>query len=395
MAGECGSTCPAFGGFYSYDPSVGGNAVLLVAFVLLALAAPYFGFRSRTYLFSAALTIGLFFEALGFIGRLLLHSNRDHQGHFFLFLFGTVLGPSFLSIAIFIVLPHVLGIYGEPICPFKPLLAGLVFWGFSAGSILLELIGIIFTAYESSGVSRKQGAIVAAAGLAIQAAALLACTGLHFWFTLGLSTKRGSLDTRHVQIYSSSQFKKFLMAMEVASTLLIVYSIYRLVEFADDVSGSLFQNESAFMVLGGLLPFFAGGLLTCFHPGAAFLGAWDSTSPRGTKRHSRPDPIQSPTPSGHPVHHLYEPDIRKQLSPTSSTLPRDSVGPPELPPGSLGLPSNPKPTSNPSSPRNETTPRKGPPEPLNLANVRASRQSFRQDSAGRIAKDMVHSEELW
>lgn len=153
MAGDCGSTCPAFGGFYAYNPSVGGNAVLLVAFCLLALAAPYLGFRSRTYLFSAVLTTGLFLEVLGFIGRLLLHSERDHQGHFFLFLFGTVLGPSFISLAIFIILPHILGIYGEPICPFKPLLAGFVFWGLSAGSMLLQLIGIIFTAYESSGVT--------------------------------------------------------------------------------------------------------------------------------------------------------------------------------------------------------------------------------------------------
>lgn len=183
--------------------------------------------------------------------------------------------------------------------------------------------------------------------------------------------------------------------MEVASTLLIVYSIYRLVEFADEVSGSLFQNESAFMVLGGVLPFFAGGLLTSFHPGTAFLGAWDSTSPRGTKRHRRPDPIQSPTPSGHPVHHLYEPDIRKQLSPTSSKLARDSVGSPELPPGSLGLPSHPKAALSPQIPRDDATPRKGPPEPLNLTNL-ASRQSYRQqDSGGRVAKNMVHSEELW
>ncbi|KAJ4316326.1 hypothetical protein N0V84_007905 [Fusarium piperis] len=185
------------------------------------------------------------------------------------------------------------------------------------------------------------------------------------------------------------------MAMEIASTLLIVYSIYRLVEFADEVSGNLFQNESAFMVLGGVLPFFAGGLLTSFHPGIAFLDAWDPTSPRGTKRHRRPDPIQSPTPSGHPVHHLYEPDIRKQLSPTSSKLARDSVGSPELLPGSFGLPSHPKATSNLLSPKNDTTPRKGPPAPLNLANVGASRQSFRQDSGGRAAKNLVHSEELW
>lgn len=61
---------------------------------------------------------------------------------------------------------------------------------------------------------RKQGAAIAATGLAIQALSLIACTGLHFWFTLSLSTRRGTLDARHSQVYSSSQFKKFLMGKE-------------------------------------------------------------------------------------------------------------------------------------------------------------------------------------
>ncbi|KAH7164414.1 RTA1 like protein-domain-containing protein [Fusarium sp. MPI-SDFR-AT-0072] len=366
MAGDCGSTCPASDGFYSYNPSVGGNAVLLVVFALLALAAIYFGIRSRTYLFSLALTTGLLLEVLGFVGRILLHSKRDSQGHFFLFLFGTVLGPSLIGVAIFIILPHILGIYGEPLCPFRPLVAGLVFWGLAAVTVLFELIGIVFTAYESNGVTRKQGAAITATGLAIQALSLIACTGLHFWFTLSLSTRRGTLDARHSQVYSSSRFKKFLLAMEMASALLIVYSFYRLVEFADGVSGDVFQNEAAFMVVGGLLPFLAAALLTAIHPGNAFADAWAPTSPRGIKRQSRPTPVQSPTPSGHPVHHLYDPDIRKQISPTSPKH-RNSAGPPELPQGSMGLPAHPKPVPRPPSPRDPNAPRKGPPAPLNLA----------------------------
>jgi hypothetical protein len=149
MPGDCGSTCPASDGFYNYSPSVGGNAVLLTVFALLSLAALYFGTRSKTYLFSLVLTTGLFLEVLGFIGRILLHSKRDDQGHFFLVLFGTVLGPSLMSLAIFIVLPHILSIYGRPICPFRPLVAGLIFWGLAAVTIVFELVGVIFTAYET------------------------------------------------------------------------------------------------------------------------------------------------------------------------------------------------------------------------------------------------------
>ncbi|KAF5023836.1 hypothetical protein F66182_4094 [Fusarium sp. NRRL 66182] len=395
MAGDCGSTCPASDGFYSYSPNVAGNAVLLALFVLLTLAAIYYAVRSRTYLFSVALTVGLLIEALGFLGRILLRSSRDSQGCFFLFLFGTILGPSLISVAIFIVLPHILGIYGEPICPFKPLVAGLVFWGLSAITVVLELIGIVFAAYESSSISRKRGAAITATGLAIQAASLVACTGLHFWFTIGLSTRRGTLDARHSQIYRSFRFKKFLMAMEIASALLIVYSFYRLVEFANGVSGPVFQNQAAFMVIGGVLPFLAAALLTVFHPGAAFAEAWAPTSPRGIKRQSRPEPVQSLTPSGHPVHHMYDPDIRKQISPTSPKHSRNSAGPPEMPEGSLGLPAHPKPTSKPSSPRDPNAPRKGPPAPLNLSAVKKSRQSYKQEQKSQAQKDMVPDGELW
>lgn len=40
---------------------------------------------------------------------------------------------------------------------------------------------------------------------------LFACSGLHFWFTLGVSTQAENLDASHSQIYTSSRFKRFLM----------------------------------------------------------------------------------------------------------------------------------------------------------------------------------------
>lgn len=183
--------------------------------------------------------------------------------------------------------------------------------------------------------------------------------------------------------------------MEMASALLIVYSFYRLVEFADGVSGDVFQNQAAFMVIGGVLPFLAAALLTFVHPGNAFAEAWAPTSPRGIKRQSRPGPVQSPTPSGHPVHHMYDPDIRKQISPTTPKHLRNSTGPPELPDGSLGLPAHPKPAPKPPSPRDPDAPRKGPPAPLNLSAVRATRNSVRQEQRGQAPKDMVPDGELW
>ncbi|KAK7423099.1 hypothetical protein QQX98_001175 [Neonectria punicea] len=393
MAGDCGSTCPAAGGFYSYDPNVGGNAVLLAAFAILTIVVPYLGYRSWTPLFSITLTMGLLAEVVGFVGRVLLHSTSDSRTYFFLFLLGTVLGPTFISASIFIILPHVLGIYGEPVSPFKPLVAGLAFCSLIAVALAVELVGIIFVAYESASISRSSGVKITAAGLGIQAAMLLACSGLHFWFTLGLSTQRSSIDPRHSHVYTSPRFKRLLMGMEVASALLIVYSVYRIVEFAGGVPGTLFQNQTAFMILGGAIPLLAAIMLTVLHPGIAFGDAWSATSPAKFKGRRAPPPPIKYAP-GHAIHHRYDPDIRKQLSPSSERPLRNSAGPPELPAGSPGLPSSPRPPSKPSSPRSPQHPRTH----SSLAEKRSSSRSEPRPQTQAPAPapgGLVNREELW
>lgn len=153
MAGDCGSTCPVNGGFYSYDPNVGGNAVLLAIFAALVPVVFFMSFRFRTPSFSALLVTGLLLEVAGFVGRVLLHGHRDNQAYFVLSLFGTVLGPSFMSAAIFIVLPHILNIYGEHLCPFRPIFAGLILYGITTVATVVQVVGIVFLAYGYNGMT--------------------------------------------------------------------------------------------------------------------------------------------------------------------------------------------------------------------------------------------------
>lgn len=48
-----------------------------------------------------------------------------------------------------------------------------------------------------------------AGGLGVQLIALLAFSGLHIWFMIGLSGQRSGLDPKHAAIYKSVQFKRF------------------------------------------------------------------------------------------------------------------------------------------------------------------------------------------
>lgn len=153
MAGDCGSTCPAEGGFYPYDLNVGGNAVLIAAYAILAPVVFFTGFRFGTPGFSATLTTGILLEVLGFVGRILLHSTPDSQTYFTLSLVGTILGPTMMCAAIFLILPHILSLYGDHMCPFRPLFAMLAFYSLITVALVLEVVGIVYLAYEQGGMS--------------------------------------------------------------------------------------------------------------------------------------------------------------------------------------------------------------------------------------------------
>lgn len=153
MTSDCGSTCPTENGFFTADLNIGGSAVLLAVFAFLTPATFYLGYRFRTPGFSAVLATGLSFEVVGFLGRILLHEARDHQGYFALTLLGSVLGPTFMSGAMSMVLPHLLAIYGQGHAPCQSILATSLLCVLFIVSLVLDIIGIVFVAYGYGGVS--------------------------------------------------------------------------------------------------------------------------------------------------------------------------------------------------------------------------------------------------
>lgn len=153
MVADCGSYCPVSGGFYKYKPSIGGNVALLVGFLLLVPWVIFLGLRSRTPFLTLSLLSGLVFYVLGFIGRILLHHNLDSPGLFLLSLLGTILGPSLIVAATFIILPHVLAVYGEHFSPFRPTVAELILCTLITIATGIEVVGSVFVAYAFNGVT--------------------------------------------------------------------------------------------------------------------------------------------------------------------------------------------------------------------------------------------------
>lgn len=151
---------------------------------------------------------------------------------------------------------------------------------------------------------------------------------------------------------------------------------------AGGIGGDLFQSEAAFMIVDGAVPLVSCLLLTMVHPGAVFGSAWSATSPRRLKRRIPPALNQE---MGYSVHQRYDPNIRKQFSPSTQNPLRMS-SPPELAYGSYGLPATPRPTGKPPSPMI--------PSPRSAWTANSRRMSDKSDKR-TTPKDLVDSDALW
>ena len=69
------ATCPVSDSVYGYQPSVPANAFFLAVFALLALVHIAQGIRWRTWFFGTVMALGCTGEAVGYVGRLMLHGD--------------------------------------------------------------------------------------------------------------------------------------------------------------------------------------------------------------------------------------------------------------------------------------------------------------------------------
>lgn len=163
---------------------------------------------------------------------------------------------------------------------------------------------------------------------------------------------------------------------------------------ATGVAGNLVQNQVAFMILDGVVPLIAAALITVQHPGVAFGSAWGPTSPlRVRKRRTVPAPLgPEQRPEGYQTHQLYNPSIREQISPTSQRHLRHHSNPPEVPTGSPGLPSNPKPVHKNTSPMPSPT---GTAVTAGTVETIETRRSLRPEQKSGAPRQLVEKDNLW
>lgn len=215
---------------------------MLAAFSALIPINLWIGARCKTTTYTLSLVAGLLLEVLGYVGMLLLRSDLASKSYFILLLLGTTLGPTFISAAIYTVLPHILGLYGSDvsIVP-EPIWLSYFFLSFDAFTVAFQAVGSAFTAggFSKTEVSpppphpkvdpqslwvekynelmmagspkMQQGVNVILAGLAFQIASIVSFFGAYFLFMSRVVQNRQFLDPRFSDVYLSARFKTALI----------------------------------------------------------------------------------------------------------------------------------------------------------------------------------------
>jgi hypothetical protein len=69
------STCPITYAYVEYVPTLAGNITYLALFGFLLIPHCFLGIRYKTWGFMGGMFGGIVLEILGYIGRVMLHSN--------------------------------------------------------------------------------------------------------------------------------------------------------------------------------------------------------------------------------------------------------------------------------------------------------------------------------
>jgi len=128
-------------GFVHYLPSLPGNILFLVIFSILAVGQIFLGVKYKTRLVGVSMLIGLAFETLGYVARVLMHYDPFDRTYFLWYLICLTMGPVFFAAAIYLCLGRIVVVYGEHISRIRPRTYTVFFMGCDVISLVTQAAG--------------------------------------------------------------------------------------------------------------------------------------------------------------------------------------------------------------------------------------------------------------
>ncbi|KAH8670826.1 RTA1 like protein-domain-containing protein [Xylariales sp. PMI_506] len=317
-----------------YEPSLAGNVTLLALFAILVPITLILAFQYQSSVFSTTIVTGLLLEILGYVGRILLATGTHaYLAAFTIFLIGTIVAPAVISLAIFRLMPPIVGVYGETFQPWRPRWHNVVFYAFTAACVALGVVGSVLSTVSQDFMVNTIGVRLQVASLAILTSSLVLFAFLGFRFATAVRQQKVYLNANTQLAYNNTRFKVFLIGMTVATILLIARTVYRMILIGERNSSGLSQNEVLFLVLDGALVFVATLLVVALFPSRMLEETsqeiYESPRPNSHKLPRRPSPIQLQQAPYDPTYSRNRVSLKSSITSSPKHSPRKSAPPPQ------------------------------------------------------------------
>jgi hypothetical protein len=134
---------PVGDGFFSSLPSLIVSAIFLAGFATLLPINSWSGMHYNTTTYSLTVVVGLVFEVIGYAGRIVLTLDVTSIAGAVIYMLGTIMGPTFITSAVYQILPHIVVLYGKEFTLVsRPAYFALLFLVFDVCTIVLQSAGV-------------------------------------------------------------------------------------------------------------------------------------------------------------------------------------------------------------------------------------------------------------
>ncbi|OBT89316.1 hypothetical protein VE02_02567 [Pseudogymnoascus sp. 03VT05] len=247
---------------YHYDPSMVAAVIFITAFVATTLLHSYQLLRTRAW-FMIPMIVGGFFEWIGYVGRAISSQESPDWtlGPYIMQALLVLVAPALFAASIYMALSRIiLLVDGESHALIKKKWLTKLFVCGDVASFLIQGAG---GGMQASGIasSQKNGSNLVVGGLFVQLFffSCFIAVAVHFDIAMHKAPSFRAQD-------GAVPWRKHLITLYIASVLIMIRSIFRVVEYLQGYDGYLLSHEVYLYIFDAVLMFCTMVIFNIVHP---------------------------------------------------------------------------------------------------------------------------------
>ncbi|KAK0445454.1 RTA1 like protein-domain-containing protein [Armillaria borealis] len=246
---------------YQYTPNVAAAAIFAMTFLALSILLAWKNYRGRSWYFSA-MVIGGLMEGVGYFARAASHNDITAVGPYVVQSILLLVAPALFAASIYVLLGRLMRKLRTE--RFSPIRIDWLTKFLVASDVLIFLMqsgggGLQAVAKYRSDVNLGQsinnlGQTIIVAGLIAQ----IVCFGVFILVSVVFHFRMRVVPT----VIEKRSWRTFMYVLYAASTLIMVRSVFRVVEYAGGNDGHLMRREVWLYIFDSVL---MAGVITLFN----------------------------------------------------------------------------------------------------------------------------------